>query len=111
MKFKPVKPGPELERIITEAPEQGYFPLGYFAERMNFTPEELQGELAAGRLIAFCHGKAALKRMQKMTRTRKGSMSADDFAVTLKAVRDWLHHPKTPPHLIDKLCRALGPKH
>lgn len=98
--FKPIKPGPELAKLIDEAPEQVLFPLGYFIERFAFDPEQIRQELIAGRLVA--ETKAKTLRNTKTLR-------ANNFVISLAALRAWLRHPQTPPHLIVQILRAMAP--
>ena len=84
--------------------EQAYMSLGYLIERFSLSPKDILAELKAGRLMATASEDSRLS-------VEMGLSSPACFAITAKALRAWITHPKTPPHLIAQLMRALlGPR-
>jgi len=95
----PLRPGPELRRMLDERPEDLWFPLDYFINKFGFDAKDIRAELAAGRLVAETDN-AGLQAI------RSGRMP-QRVAVSIAAVKDWLRNPQTPLRLIDKI--TAGP--
>jgi hypothetical protein len=96
--LKPIKPGPQLERLMHEDPERLVFPLGYFINKFSFDAQDIHRELAAGRLVAETDaaGERAIAR----------GKAPKVVVISLAAVRAWLRHPQTPLRLIEKIITA-----
>jgi hypothetical protein len=97
---EPMPPREAGEAFELESESAG-MPLGYFIERMGFKPEDILQELRAGRLVA---GADENTRMA----VELGLSSPLSFFLSAKAIKEWLYHPKTPPHLIETMCRTLS---
>jgi hypothetical protein len=76
-------------------------PLGYIIKMFGFSPEDVQGELASGRLVASSSNNVNFSI--KLGHT----VSADHFEITMKALQDWLFNPETPPHMLEQLVKTL----
>ena len=81
--------------------DNAFMPLGYFITKCGLSPEDAQRELEAGRLVAGCPSSVQFSAMIGE------SVSADQFTVSAKAIQEWLYHPQTPPHLIEKVIDAM----
>ncbi|PWT76444.1 MAG: hypothetical protein C5B60_04145 [Chloroflexi bacterium] len=82
--------------------ETAFMPLGYFISRFGFTEDEINGELRSGRLQASTDQNTMFS-----IEMGAGRIDADYFQVTAKAIKRWLFHKTTPPHLIAKFSDAL----
>ncbi len=83
----------EAGDAMKEDPASVLFPLLSFMAQFNLEKNELWPELQAGR-IAAC-----------------GVPTADGYSqvvISAKALFDWLGHPDTPPHLIEKVATAMS---
>jgi hypothetical protein len=92
---EPIPPGPRLEYLMQERPQDLVFPLDYFVDKFAFDAEDIRKELAAGRLVAETNaaGQRALARGKR----------PKVVVLSLAAIRAWIAHPQTPLHLIDKI--------
>ena len=95
----PIPPGPRLEYLMQERPQDLVFPLDYFIDKFAFNAEDIRQELAAGRLVAETNaaGQRAVAR----------GKSPKLVVLSLAAIKAWIRHPQTPPHLIAKI--SAGP--
>jgi hypothetical protein len=93
--------GSEAAEMFARKSESAYMTLGYFINIFGFSLEDIQGELAAGRLIASA---SAATRFQSLIGEK---VPANAFEITMKDLREWMTHPETPPHLIEQMVMAM----
>lgn len=84
--------GAEAAKKMLEDPEAVVFPLSEFVTQFGLAFEEWRVEAAAGRLVVS---------------GRPTATGMDNIGVTAKALIDWMVHPDTPPHLVQKVKDAV----
>jgi hypothetical protein len=95
-----VLPGPEAAEMMRDEPESIFVTLYDLHMQYDFSPEELQRELASGRLKAFPLNESVMLRAEL-----KNKVDARGFGVAGDALKAWIFHPDTPPHLVAKIRR------
>jgi hypothetical protein len=98
---EPRPTGEEAAKLFRDKSEAAYMPLGYIIKMFGFSPEDVQGELASGRLVASWSNNVNFS--VKLGHT----VPADQFEITMKALQDWLCNPETPPHMLEQLIKTL----
>ena len=89
-------------RMSDEDPENLPISLSELIRVYRFTPDELLGELRAGRLVATPISESVAIRMEL-----QNTFSWHEFTVTSGELADWFANPQTPAQLTDKLQRKL----
>ncbi len=84
--------GEEAAKKVLEDPEAVVFPIQEFVTQFGLTSEEWRAELMAGRLVA---------------RGRPTATGMDHMCISAKALIDWMVHPDTQPHLVQKMKDAV----
>jgi hypothetical protein len=93
-----ILPGPEAAELMRDEPEFVYITLYYLKEVYDFSGEELQRELASGRLKAFPLNDSVMLRAELTNK-----VDSCGFGVSGAALTAWMLNPKTPPHLRAKI--------
>ncbi len=84
--------GEEAAKKLLEDEEAVVFPLQEFVTQFGLTSEEWRVEVYAGRLVAS---------------GRPTATGMDNICITAKALLDWVVHPDTKPHLVQKMKDAI----